>query len=118
MGDRMQATAQATAGAAAAPADPIAAMIAAGDHREALAACARQHGRTLGRLCMALLGAQHDADEAVQETLIAAHRAMAGYRGEGSVRASLSIRMARTVARRSPRTPLPLLLKAAATRPT
>ncbi|MCB9559926.1 MAG: RNA polymerase sigma factor [Kofleriaceae bacterium] len=64
-------------------------MIAAGDHREALAACARQHGRTLGRLCMALLGAQHDADEAVQETLIAAHRAMASYRAEGSVRAWL-----------------------------
>lgn len=69
--------------------DPIAAMIAAGDHRDALAACARAHAATLGRLCMAMLGSQHDADEAVQETLLSAHRSMTGYRGEGSVRAWL-----------------------------
>jgi RNA polymerase sigma-70 factor (ECF subfamily) len=90
--DRMQARAQAAVIEPEVPdpgPDPIAAMIAAGQHREALAACARTHGRALGRLCMAMLGVQQDADEAVQETLIAAHRSMAGYRSEGSVRAWL-----------------------------
>lgn len=69
--------------------DPLAALIQRGDHREALTACARTHGAILGRLCMAMLGTQADADEAVQETLLAAHRAMAGYRGEGTVKAWL-----------------------------
>ena len=69
--------------------DALAALIARGEHRAALAQCARVHGATLGRLCMALLGSQADADEAVQETLLAAHRAMAGYRAEGTVRAWL-----------------------------
>jgi RNA polymerase sigma-70 factor, ECF subfamily len=71
------------------PVDPIAELIARGDHREALAACARTHGGALGRVCMALLGSQADADEAVQETLLAAHRGFGGFRGEGSVRAWL-----------------------------
>jgi RNA polymerase sigma-70 factor (ECF subfamily) len=51
--------------------------------------CAREHGATLGRLCMALLGSQADAEEAVQETLIAAHRGAAGWRREGTVKAWL-----------------------------
>lgn len=70
-------------------ADPIVELIHGGRHRDALAACARTHHVVLGRLCMALLGAQADADEAVQETLLRAHRAMAGYRAEGSVKAWL-----------------------------
>jgi RNA polymerase sigma-70 factor, ECF subfamily len=69
--------------------DPIAELIHAGNHRDALAACARTHHTILGRLCMALLGTQADADEAVQETLLRAHRAMATYRGEGSIKAWL-----------------------------
>lgn len=69
--------------------DPIADMIRAGQHRDALAACARTHHMILGRLSMALLGSQADADEAVQETLLRAHRAMASYRAEGSVKAWL-----------------------------
>src|SRR5262245_12379686 len=56
--------------------DPIVDLIHAGHHRDALAACARAHHVVLGRLCMALLGSQADADEAVQETLLRAHRAM------------------------------------------
>ncbi len=71
------------------PIDPIADLISRGDHREALAACARAHGPALGRVCMALLGSQADADEAAQETLLAAHRGFAGFRGEASVRAWL-----------------------------
>ena len=71
------------------PSDPVVELLARGDHRAALALCARTHGPALGRVCMALLGTQADADEAVQETLLAAHRGFGGFRGEGSVRAWL-----------------------------
>ena len=69
--------------------DPIVLLLEEGRHREALVACVRTHGAVLGRLCMALLGSQADADEATQETLLRAHRGMANYRGEGSVKAWL-----------------------------
>ena len=67
----------------------IGALVQAGRHREALAACVHEHGAVLGRLCMALLGSQADADEAAQETLLRAYRAMASYRGDGSVKSWL-----------------------------
>src|SRR5690349_13292979 len=69
--------------------DPIVALIHDQRHRDAVAACATTYGAVLGRLCMALLGSQADADEATQETLLRAHRAMASYRGEGSVKSWL-----------------------------
>jgi len=69
--------------------DPIALLIQEGRHRDALAECVRTHSAVLGRLCMALLGSQADADEAAQETLLRAHRGMASYRGEGTVKAWL-----------------------------
>lgn len=69
--------------------DPIAQLIAQGALREAVAACAVTHGRIVGRLCIALLGSQADADEATQETLLRAHRAMPTYRGEGTVKSWL-----------------------------
>jgi RNA polymerase sigma-70 factor (ECF subfamily) len=69
--------------------DPIVALIRDGQHRDAVAACARSYGAVLGRLCMALLGSQADADEAAQETLLRAHRAMPTYRGEGTIKAWL-----------------------------
>lgn len=69
--------------------DPIVGLVQAGRHREAIAACAKAHGVILGRLCMAMLGSQADADEAAQETLLRAHRAMASYRAEGSIKAWL-----------------------------
>jgi RNA polymerase sigma-70 factor, ECF subfamily len=72
-----------------AEAPEIAELIRGGRHRDAIAACAHTHGGVLGRLCMALLGSQADADEATQETLLRAHRGMASYRGEGSVKAWL-----------------------------
>lgn len=71
------------------PTDTISTLIAAGERRAAVAECARLHGRSIGRLCMAMLGNGPDADEVVQETLLAAHRGMEGFRGEGSVRAWL-----------------------------
>jgi RNA polymerase sigma-70 factor, ECF subfamily len=70
-------------------AQAIVALIQGGQHREALAACVRGHGAVLGRLCMALLGSQADADEATQETLLRAYRGLASYRGDGSVKAWL-----------------------------
>lgn len=69
--------------------DPIVGLISSGRHRDALAECARTHHRVIGRLAMALVGSQADADEVVQETLLRAHRAMATYRAEGSVKAWL-----------------------------
>lgn len=75
--------------------DPIAEQIRAGAHVEATAACARVHGAALGRLCMALLGNQAEAEETAQDVLLLAHDAMPAYRGDGSVRAWLF-----TIARR------------------
>jgi RNA polymerase sigma-70 factor (ECF subfamily) len=63
--------------------------IRADRHREALTLCARQHGTAVGRLCLALLGSQAEADDLTQETLLSAHDAFDSYRGEGSLRAWL-----------------------------
>jgi len=71
------------------PGDPIAGLIREGRHRDAVAVCAREHGAAVGRLCMALLGNQAEAEETVQEVLLAAHDAFASFRGDGSVRAFL-----------------------------
>ena len=62
-------------------------LIAAGDHRAAVARCARAYALPLGRLCMAFTGSQAESEELVQETLIAAFGGMGQYRAEGSVRA-------------------------------
>lgn len=69
--------------------DPIVLLVQDGRHRDALVACVAAHGSILGRLCMALLGSQADADEAAQETLLRAHRAMPTYRAEGTIKAWL-----------------------------
>lgn len=68
---------------------PIAELIARGEHRAALSRCAAEHGAAIGRLCMALLGSQAEAEETAQETLIAAYDGFADWRGEGSIRAWL-----------------------------
>lgn len=85
--------------------DPVAAAINAGDHRTALALCARHHGAVLGRFCLSLSGSQAEADDIVQETLLDAHRGFATWRGQGSVRSWLfSIarrKCARAIERRS-----------------
>jgi RNA polymerase sigma-70 factor (ECF subfamily) len=59
------------------------------EHGAALTLCARQHGAAIGRLCMALVGSQADAEDLTQETLLAAHDAFDSWRGEGSIRAWL-----------------------------
>ena len=67
----------------------VEALIASGQYREALARCAREYAMPLGRLCMAFTGSQAEAEELVQETLLAAYDAFPQYRGDGSVRAWL-----------------------------
>jgi RNA polymerase sigma-70 factor, ECF subfamily len=69
--------------------DPIVAIIVRGEYRDAMAACARAHGASIGRLCMAWLGGQAEADEATQETLLAAYDAFGSFRAESSLRAWL-----------------------------
>jgi len=69
--------------------DPIEELVAEGKHREAVALCVREHGAAVGRLCMALLGSQPDAEEVLQETLLAAYAQMSSWRGDGTVRAWL-----------------------------
>jgi RNA polymerase sigma-70 factor (ECF subfamily) len=64
-------------------------LIAAGEHREALARCARAYALALGRLCMAFTGSQAESEELVQETLIAAFDGFPQYRAEGSIKAWL-----------------------------
>jgi RNA polymerase sigma-70 factor, ECF subfamily len=60
--------------------------IARGEARMALALCVERHGASIGRLCMAMLGSQLDADDTTQETLIAAHQGFREFRGDGSLR--------------------------------
>ena len=67
----------------------VKAALERGDARGAVLLCARQHGEVIGRLCMALLGSQADAEGLVHETLVDAYRGFAGWRGEGSLRAWL-----------------------------
>jgi RNA polymerase sigma-70 factor, ECF subfamily len=64
-------------------------LVRQGNYRAAIQACAQVHGPALGRLCMALLGTQSDAEEVLQETLLAAHDAFSAFRGEGTLRSWL-----------------------------
>ncbi|MCL2825025.1 MAG: RNA polymerase sigma factor [Polyangiaceae bacterium] len=63
--------------------------ITAGDYRTAIKLCATTHGSAIGRLCMALVGSQLDAQDLAQETLVAAYTSLPNYRSDGSVRAFL-----------------------------
>ena len=65
--------------------DPIVGLIQRGAYQEAAERCVRQHSGAIGRLCTAMLGDRAEAEEAVQETFLAAHRAIAQFRGEGRV---------------------------------
>jgi RNA polymerase sigma-70 factor, ECF subfamily len=67
----------------------VLAAVGAGDLRTATSLCARHYGASLGRLCMAMVSSQAEADDLVQETLLAAHDGFGSYRGEGTVAAWL-----------------------------
>ncbi|MBI2395876.1 MAG: sigma-70 family RNA polymerase sigma factor [Deltaproteobacteria bacterium] len=64
----------------------IRASLGRGDARGAIARCARAYGAALGRFCAALVGNPGEADEAVQETLLAAFDGAAQFRGDAPVR--------------------------------
>ncbi len=64
----------------------IRAALDRGDPRAAIARCARIHGPPLGRFCQALLASQAEADEAVQETLLAAYDGLTSFRGDVAIR--------------------------------
>jgi RNA polymerase sigma-70 factor (ECF subfamily) len=84
---------------AAAIAASIERAVARGEHRDAVAKCARAYGASIGRLCMAFVGSQAEAEELVQETLLAAYDAFPQYRGEGTIKAFLFGIARRTCAR-------------------
>jgi RNA polymerase sigma-70 factor (ECF subfamily) len=64
-------------------------LIGEARYKDALARCARAYSGPLGRLCTALTGSQAEAEELVQETLLAAYDGFPGFRFEGSIRAWL-----------------------------
>lgn len=65
------------------------ALLAAGEMRQALLLCAERHGPALGRLCMAWLGSQSEAEDLAQETLVTAYQSFGSYRRDGTLRAWL-----------------------------
>ena len=73
--------------------------VARGEYREAVAKSARAYGASIGRLCIAFVGSQAEAEELVQETLLAAYDAFPQFRGEGTVKAFLFGIARRTCAR-------------------
>ena len=74
----------------ASPAGDAELLAVLGQNRERAAELlVAQHGLAVGRLCMALLGRQSEAEDALQETLLAALDGLQKFRGEGSLRAWL-----------------------------
>jgi len=80
--------------------EPVVALIRRGALEEAATLCVREHAHAIGRLSMAMLGNQAEAEEAVQETFLSAHRAIGQFRGESRVRAWLFTIARRICARR------------------
>ncbi len=74
--------------------------LTANDRERAAALLIDQHARAIGRACMALLGSQSEAEDALQETLLAALEGLDGFRGDGTLRAWLLSVARRRCARR------------------
>jgi RNA polymerase sigma-70 factor, ECF subfamily len=73
-----------------ADADPqIREALSGGDTRRALALSVERYALCIGRLCMARLGSQSDADEATLETFLGAYRHFGELGDDSSVRAWL-----------------------------
>jgi len=72
----------------------------AGDRDAAVEMLMSEHAQAIGRLCAALLGSQSEAEDALQETLVAALDGLERFRGEGTVRSWLSSVARRRCARR------------------
>jgi RNA polymerase sigma-70 factor (ECF subfamily) len=82
----------------------VVSAVKSGDHRSAVALCARHYGAAIGRLCMALVGSQEEADDLTQETLIDAHAGFGSWRGDSTVRSWLFAIARRKCARHLERT--------------
>ena len=70
------------------------------DRDAAAALLIEAHAPAIGRACMALLGSQSEAEDALQETLVAALDGLEAFRGEGTLRAWLLSVARRRCARR------------------
>jgi RNA polymerase sigma-70 factor (ECF subfamily) len=81
----------------------IAAAIRDRTHHRALAMMTRDFGPALARFCTAVLGNQAEAEEAAQDALIEALRAMPSFRGESAVRTWLFAIARRMCVRRARR---------------
>jgi RNA polymerase sigma-70 factor (ECF subfamily) len=69
--------------------EAIVRALEAGDRQQAATWLVERHGLVVGRACMALLGGQSDAEDALQETLIAAIDGSEPFRKDGSLRSWL-----------------------------
>ncbi len=68
----------------------IAQAYAAGERRTVIALCARYYAEGIGRVCMAMVGVQSEAEELAQDTLLAAFTQLDNYRGDAGFRAWLT----------------------------
>jgi RNA polymerase sigma-70 factor (ECF subfamily) len=71
-----------------------------GDRGQAAQLLLAEHASALGRTCMALLGSQSEAEDSLQETLMAALDGLETFRGEGTLRAWLQSIARRRCAKR------------------
>ena len=93
-------TSRSTAPAPLASTEPVLQALAARDRDRAASLLLDQHDKAIGRACMALLGSQSEAEDVLQETLLAALDGLESFRGDGSVRAWLLSVARRRCARR------------------
>jgi RNA polymerase sigma-70 factor (ECF subfamily) len=70
------------------------------DRKTAATLLVEEHARAIGRTCMALLGSQSEAEDALQETLMAALEGLESFRSDGTLRAWLLSVARRRAARR------------------
>lgn len=74
--------------------------LAAKDRAAAAELLVELHAKAVGRVCLALLGQQSDAEDALQETLLSALNGLESFRNEGTLRAWLLSIARRCCARR------------------
>ncbi|MDY0004911.1 MAG: sigma-70 family RNA polymerase sigma factor [Polyangia bacterium] len=67
----------------------IAALVAAGEHREALGLLAEAHSLKVARFCAGLVGSRAEGEELMQEAFIEAWQAMPRFRAESTPRSWL-----------------------------